>query len=209
MMIERKRGCGFRKIGAMYLIGSGLTVPCDRLPYKLDYCPTCGSGIHFQRAVQWVDWLMYAGMHLIGFLKKDCGCNKLCPICHPEDEKKYAVMWVGAKYYTTQSFVDEAQKLGVCKRIATVPKGVKLGETWILLAHKKAVTTSTEPEPGVFYAFRPLKIEKIVSMTQAKHKKKMKALQERGISVLVAIRIDEEGNARVTVPYEVWLDDNQ
>ena len=32
MAVEKKRGCGYRKIGGMYLCGMGLSVGSDRIP---------------------------------------------------------------------------------------------------------------------------------------------------------------------------------
>jgi len=61
MAIEAKRGCGFRKINALYLCGSGISISCDRLPYLIEYCPTCGAGIKFTQGFTWVDWNSLAG----------------------------------------------------------------------------------------------------------------------------------------------------
>lgn len=33
MASETKRGCGYRKVGGMYLVGDYIRVPCDRLPF--------------------------------------------------------------------------------------------------------------------------------------------------------------------------------
>lgn len=52
------------------------------------------------------------------------------------------LMWVGASDYpTVTSFVREASKLGVSKRVAKdqVPVGVKLGRSLLFLAHDEAV----------------------------------------------------------------------
>jgi len=51
MAQESKRGCGYRKVGGLYLVGDGIFVPCDRLPYLLETCPVCGHGIHFTRSM--------------------------------------------------------------------------------------------------------------------------------------------------------------
>ena len=46
------------------------------------------------------------------------------------------LMWVGASHYpTVASFVREAHKLGVSKRVAQVPVGVRLGRSLMFLAH--------------------------------------------------------------------------
>ena len=54
MAVEAKRGCGYRKEGGLYLVGGGLSAPCDRMPYPLDRCKTCGGGIKFTRGHTWL-----------------------------------------------------------------------------------------------------------------------------------------------------------
>lgn len=204
-MIEMARGCGYRSIGGLYLRGLGVAVGCDRIPYILEYCPVCGSGIQFCRGYQMIDWFKYAGIH------DPCTDKYKCPICKPKDGVKHAIMWVGDKYYTPSTFVEEAQKQGICKRIASVPREIKIGETWILLAHKKAGSkmvpdekkmngneTITDPPmkqiqvPAVFYAFRPTHIEKIITKRQARNKKFVKDLRDRGIIPVVAKKVDRK-----------------
>jgi len=55
-MPEEKRGCGYRKVGAMYLCGMGIPVECDRLPYELTVCRVCGAGVKQSRGFTWLDW---------------------------------------------------------------------------------------------------------------------------------------------------------
>ena len=212
-MIELQRGCGFRKAGGLYIRGTGLAVPCDRLPYVLDYCHICGSGIKFQRGYQMINWFKYAGIH------ENCKCNTLCPICHPKETERYhvdfdkdedrpvkhAIMWVGDKYYTPGSFIDEAHKQGICKRISAVPRDIVFDETWILLAHKKAgekLNEEGEMEPceAVFYAFRPTHVEKILTKKQARNKDLINKLRKQNIKILIATWIDKDGNVRKTEP---------
>lgn len=55
---ESERGCGFRKSGkdgvGIYLVGDGIFEPCERLPFPLTACPTCGGGIRFGRGWTWI-----------------------------------------------------------------------------------------------------------------------------------------------------------
>lgn len=44
------------------------------------------------------------------------------------------LMFVGRCYYTVESFVEEAKRLGVSKRVAGIPDGMKLGESRVFLA---------------------------------------------------------------------------
>lgn len=98
MATEKKRGCGYRKIGGLYLVTDGGGSPCDRLPFELDVCPTCGGGIKPARG--W-SWFSPAGLflddHLGGigaetvigegdFSEHEgftpCSCPDACPVCH-------------------------------------------------------------------------------------------------------------------------------
>jgi len=45
MAIKAKRGCGYRKIGGLYLVGNYIPVACDRLPMPIGACPVCGQGL--------------------------------------------------------------------------------------------------------------------------------------------------------------------
>jgi len=192
--IEAKRQCGWRKVGAMYLVGSGIATPCDLLPLPIEPCPTCGFTLPFTRGFIWIhrNYVLHRrividpSFNKLGLGRpKDCSCPANCPICFPSsiEQEKVMLLWVGSRYYTPDSFVKEAQEMGVSKRIADIPKGLKLGSTWVLLAHKKVpfqrpiipverATESYEPtiflktepiyKPAVFYAFKPTKIEMLI-----------------------------------------------
>lgn len=191
MAIEAERGCGYRKVGGLYLCGGGHGMECDRLPYELKICPVCGSGVKFSRGFQWLNWDRYAGNHhleetehLIS-AKVICHCNMACPVCYPEINQLYGLLWVGESFYTPQSFIQEAIQVGVSRRIAAVPKNLKLGKTWVLFAHKHLIEPpdmgeqledliaqgqagmKNEKLPGVFYAFRPQSLELLIWESQA------------------------------------------
>jgi hypothetical protein len=52
------------------------------------------------------------------------------------------LLWIGAKFYkSAEAFDREAAELGVSRRISAIPRGFKMGETWILFAHPKAIAT--------------------------------------------------------------------
>jgi len=144
MAVEVKRGCGYRKVGGLYLCGSGITISCDRLPYEIKYCPTCGSGIKFTQGFTWIDWKEFAGEHHPMVI---CRCLNMCYICYPSNyTQPYGLLWVGEANYTPQHFIKEAMEMGVSKRIPFIPKELKLGETVVLLAHKKAVMRQLTPK---------------------------------------------------------------
>lgn len=183
MTIEQVRQCGYRKVGGLYLCGKGLAMSCDQLPYELSVCPTCGAGIKFSRGFQWIDWIHLDGEHMDN---PDCKCSEACPICNPGRHfQPYGLLFVGESFYTPQSFIQESINMGVSKRIAAIPKNLKLGETWVLFAHKHLIEPpdtgeqledliaqgqadmKNEKLPGVFYAFRPQSLELLIWKSQA------------------------------------------
>jgi hypothetical protein len=207
MAIEPARGCGYRKVGGIYLVGSGYAHGCDRLPLILDICPVCSSGVKFSRGITWINLLKLAGVH--GTLDsteartdesgdltqiKQCKCTKTCYICYPKDEK-HALLWVGESFYKTPSdFIDESVRQGISKRIAAVPRGFKVGETIVLLAHKKAITSTvynSESDSfdkvgiaGIITCFIPSRIEKLIWKSEA-DSETIERLQKQGITPVI------------------------
>lgn len=181
---EAQRGCGFRKIGGLYLVcRDGLPFPCELMPYPLDLCPCCGEGIKFGRGIQWLDSSFFS--------KRVEGCPEIqnckvypnnCPFSAVKIDignrenaivpaPKKGLMWVGEQFYPTpQDFIRESRSLGISKRISSVPKDLVLGESWILLAHRKVMQSvdvcpedgpHTKLTPGIFFAFQPTAIEMV------------------------------------------------
>lgn len=63
------------------------------------------------------------------------------PVSLPRD----LIMWVGARPYPTwRSFADEALRMGVCKRVRQVPRGIMTGQSKCYLLHGERVRTSVE-----------------------------------------------------------------
>ena len=181
MSVEAKRGCGYRRVGGLYLVGEGPGAPCDRMPIPLNVCPCCGEGIKFSRGWTWIQpTRLFKGNHSAN---EFCECDPQCPACYCEThfglEGKAGLLWVGEKFYTISSFTEESVRLGVSKRIATVPHGFEIGKTWVFLAHKKAINDET---PGIFMVFRPHAIEKIVTISESCDAEKMENLKKRGIT---------------------------
>lgn len=192
MAVEAKRGCGYRKVGGTYLIGGILSAPCDRLPYKLDICPICGQGIKVGRAFTQINPLKAFGEH------ENCQDQvRPCIMCQPKDTVAF-IMLVGEKFYSPQYFATEAMSMGVCKRIPFIPKELKLNETPIYLAHRKACIVNgngetdrrgniklTDFATGIFAAFIPTKIEKLFwekDLEGKKGEKLLKKLEKQGIT---------------------------
>lgn len=200
-MVEVERGCGWRKIGGVYVTADqGMSVACDSLPLELVPCPHCEYEIFQRRSM-----VPYPSGYLAGLLHDHkCKDNFLCPLCyfgesyrlakqdnalnaqwnkdHPSEKQKpmikipknFFVMWVSKQFYTTESFLKEAGKQGISKRIAanSLPTDFVVGRDWVFLAHGETLlkpievkqpdgSTKTERPRGkaIFYAFKPQRIE--------------------------------------------------
>ena len=201
MAQEPERGCGFRKVNGLYLVGSYLAISCDRLPFPLKTCRTCGAGTHFTRAMTEIIPSRLFGLH-------DNCADKLrpCFVCDPVKKPAYLMM-VGEKFYPSiNHFLKEAEKFGISKRVPFIPKNLKIGEPVIYLAHNKACIEKKpiDDQPslplgnevqtrmidakekqikafGIFAAFIPQRIEMPV-WKSALTKKKRAELEKRGIT---------------------------
>jgi len=183
MAVEEIRCCGYRRVGGMYLCGEYISSSCDRMPFPLTTCPVCGQGIKVSRGFTQVNPFQLWGIH------QDCKDNfRPCHLCDPQDEPAY-IMLVGAGNYTPEAFLEEAQRMGISKRIPFIPKDLELGKTVVYLAHPKACevkepvalqqamaivegsetnqprlleTEKVEKALGIFTAFIPQRVEKLV-----------------------------------------------
>jgi len=194
---EGRRGCGFRKPGAMYFVSDGLAAPCGVFPIPLSVCPTCHGGIKPTRGFTWIDFQAIRGN------AEDCAADaRWCAHCPANSVRKCGLLWIGETYYKTPAiFAKEAVEMGISRRCAQIPNGFIIGRTWIALAHRKAVSSSdvlglllqgkTEPKrsAGIFRLFCPERIEYIVKAGDSK--KKLEGLEKRGLS-LVKIAGEEE-----------------
>jgi len=155
---DRKRGCGWRKPGGQYLVADAETLghPCGKLPVPLDVCPTCGQGLRLTRGWTWVDATALTQLQQCG--RPDC---EGCPLMRPLG--RAGLVWVGERYYRSPAeFLGEAidQGLGISRRISRPPRDFLVGQTWIFLAHRLAVTRADGSQgPGAFYLFRPTRVE--------------------------------------------------
>lgn len=221
MAVEPKRGCGYRKVGGLYLAGSGIARPCDRMPIPLGICPCCGNGFKFSRGWTWVDVLkLVGGKHeVVAMIRTDgkavptphlypgqildfegdpalidlnkyvvpCPEAGQCTLCgNPESIGRAGLLWIGGKFYPTpQEFMAEGYTLGFSRRIKSVPHNFRVGETWVLLAHLKAIEIQPEEKtfykPGIFYMWLPQRIEKILLESQ-RESDEVKVLEKRGIT---------------------------
>jgi hypothetical protein len=216
--VEPKRGCGYRKIGGYYLVGGGLSASCDRMPYPLDRCRMCGGGVKFTRGHTWLQPSFFLPIHDPSI----CRDAQPCPVCGPTtvgsiEFGPHLLLWIGRGHYTPESYLDESRRLGVSRRLSAVPKGLVLGETWVLLAHLDAVPPATgtctvcnfseglhlpgatadvcsayqrpKPSPGIFCAFIPRAVELVLQQSDATPERIEKE-RKRGVTV-VAVPDDD------------------
>lgn len=161
MASEARRGCGFRKIGGLYLVGPAWGSPCCKLPRELDVCPTCGAGIKQARGWTWIDAAAVFAGDCSG-QNRDFDRTHFCPLAAPARLGRIGLLWIGARFYRTPAHFDlEAHSLGISRRISAVPRGFKVGETWVALAHP-AVELGGRMGPAIFRVFCPSAIEKIL-----------------------------------------------
>ena len=190
MAVEAKRGCGYRKVGGLYLISLGGGRACGKMPIRAEVCPTCDQGIKQRRGSGWID-----PVPLFGERKCHGGDCSTCPMGdHTDQLGPVGIIWIGAKYYTPESFLAEAARMGISRRVGAVPKGLHLGETWVLLAHPKVRFGPDDVGPGLFYLMRPIRLEKIVTATQSRDTEEMAKLAKRGITPVVVPDDDPDHN---------------
>jgi hypothetical protein len=80
-------------------------------------------------------------------------------ICEPVG--KCGLLWIGEQYYPTpQAWMEEANRLGVSRRIAAIPRGFIVGKSWVFVAHPQVLG---KDQPGVFHVIKPTRIELIVT----------------------------------------------
>ena len=229
MAAEPLRGCGYRRIGGLYLVGGGVGIPCDRLPLILYVCPTCSHGIKPARGFTWVDVnALVEGKHLVQKWAETTGdqihrdikdlsivpCPETgCIFCRePALMGRAGLLWIGEQFYPTPDlFLAEGRALGFSRRIKSVPRGFKLGETYVLLAHSKAVLKLTpdklpgtdilihsdkhEWKPGIFYVWLPTRLELIFKESD-RGSEKVADAEKRGITPVFfpSDDVDHQGN---------------
>lgn len=199
MAIEPVRGCGYRKVGAIYLCADGLYSYCDRLPYELVKCEACGAGISITRGMTKIQPDKVFNNHIM------CTCFGFCPMCTPPDHGY--IMGVGKRYYATpEAFIREGLNMGISKRIGAVPRDFKLGITWVYLAHPEAANhinrvvadvvfddqvrgmqykmLEYEKAPGIFAAVRPTRLEMLI-YEKDNTEETRQALEKRGITPVI------------------------
>jgi len=108
--------------------------------------------------------------------KKDYTIDDLIPLD--------LIMWVGRKFYTIESFIEEAKRLGVCKRIGGgLPYSVVIGKSRVFLVHDLSDLEKKQGKPGIPRIFAYFVIRGILVVGNPKT-----IAQREGINITV---IDE------------------
>jgi len=131
---------------------------------------------------------------------EDHAVQLTCPLAEPGHIGRAGLIWVGkAHYKTTDDFTAEASRMGISRRITGVPRGFKLGETWVLLAHLNGIRVEEEgngtgllPDikkfvwrPAIFTIFRPTAIEYVI--TGEESEEELEQIVERGVTPVEVI----------------------
>jgi hypothetical protein len=216
--VEKIRGCGYRKPSAggkgvgIYLVADGIAAPCGKLPIALDVCPCCGGGIKQSRPSR-----LFAGVRCNlddtatayhssrrhgSWLDRSC---ESCPLGDPLPEGKHGLIWIGESFYATpDDFRREAAMMGVSRKLPAIPRGFDLGQTWVYLAHPKAVQhESTHPEtaftPGIFRAFMPTGVDLVIEDEDKIPERAEKLLEQIGDGArLVKVIPERDAQGKMT-----------
>jgi hypothetical protein len=147
---------------------------------------------------------LVGGEHVItienGF--EECGCSAFCPLCKKVKEiGKAGLIWVGERFYKTpDQFMSEGREMGFSRRVKSIPRGFKVGETWVMIAHPKTMrepipVEELDPDhrgelfngvemryvPAIFTLWRPTRVEKIVKES-GRDSEEVKEMIEKGIT---------------------------
>lgn len=137
----KKRGCGWRTPGGLYLVTDGRPQACGLFPIELKICPTCSGGIKPTRGWTWVKPHPLIVAKVGPDLAEDSRCRpRKCDRCPLEWGDRCGLIWIGGVYYDEpEKLLAEAARMGISRRIPAVPKGFELGKTWVLMAHRHAI----------------------------------------------------------------------
>jgi len=168
--IPVQRGCGVRIEGGIYLV---TTAEIEELVDYIDVTEDTGIGgklVLFPKPYPTLATLKpfrgYRGFDKHGFFrdieihKRSNGKGRIrlrnCYYAKPEEQKAW-LHWIGNKYYSIKSFIEEAKLIGVSRRVPkNILKKMRWGDTIFLASKQKGLKT-----PVVFGYFKLEKIEGI------------------------------------------------
>lgn len=102
---------------------------------------------------------------------------------------RQGLIWVGGQFYKRpEDCAREAMQQGVSRRLSQLPKDFKLGETWVFVAHREAISESC-PD-WVFHAFKPSAVEYVVKGTETDEE--LERLEKRGLTPVRVQRVEDQ-----------------
>ena len=114
----------------------------------------------------------------------------------PPNRGKSGLIWIGEKHYQVpEKFIEEANRMGISRRITALPRGFVLGTTWVFLAHAKGIFNINENpivyRPGIFQIYKPTAVEYVMKGDESEEE--IESMIKRGIT---PVRIEKEGLTR-------------
>lgn len=212
---ESPRGCGYRKpdktgVG-IYLVAPGAGQQCARLPLALHHCPVCSEGIRPTRGWKWIEpQKLFAGAEecplehpFLGLLPARGKARLMdCQTCfagRAMPAGRHGLLWIGEGFYPKpEDFLREAARMGISRKLPAIPKGFKLGETVVFLAHRYAVDPApgeTERRPGIFSIFRPAGVDLVIDDETSVPERATKLATEIGTGARIVKVVRKEASA--------------
>jgi hypothetical protein len=189
---EQRRGCGYRKGGGFYLIGGQGWTACGKLPYPLLPCEHCGQGLKFHRGFGWFNPRQFINGHCCETPHSyDPNCSG-CAMGNGMPERA-GIMWVGTKFYTPESFTAESVRMGISKRLPTIPRELlkNIGNVRVYLAHPKAcLDAEGKPAPGIFTTFVPQRVEYVVRGNETPEE--LGKIEQRGVELVKVVPVADQ-----------------
>jgi hypothetical protein len=122
--------------------------------------------------------------------------------------ERAGLLWIGTQFYKTPAdFTSEAARMGISRRLTAIPRDLEISETWVFLAHPKAIVKKCpdcKPNglgapgvegcemcsgsgeyflPGIFSVFRPDRVEQVVA--ESTSEEECEAIRRRGIQPVI------------------------
>ncbi len=214
MATEGSRGCGYRKVGGLYLMGGQGFQTCDRLKLEIPSCPCCGEHPRPNRGIQPISSYELFDKHPSRIRDGEekgkapredlCVDDLNCRVCYPnqrDDVFKDYLIWVGREYYTDESFNHEARTQGISRRIPYIPQELVMGHSVIYLAMRGNINTRAgvdrDGRPvkknGIFMAYIPQRLDLLVWQSDADDDPAyIDELASRGITAVIIPDGDED-----------------
>lgn len=120
-------------------------------------------------------------------------CPGTCTLSNAQLPERCGLLWVGGSFYERpEDWINEAALQGVSRRISRVPKGFKVGETLVLMAHRKHHKMNDGMwMPAIFHAFIPTALEYVVKGSESESQ--LAAMEKRGITPVKVVREGDLG----------------